>query len=290
MGMSGWRLGPKLRRIGVTWDRINVGDDSDISDVRYALRQGVKAVVLYDPGFGGRSPAQCAAQVKALARKILPLGLSEIEFGNEAYYQEQPAAYAAQYAAAHAALGGMGVTLIANSAGDYQRPDGSWSQDARGGGWIHDFIHALPARGAEIDAFSIHPYGPMNQLTDGEDSGWLELPRYHNLAVANHVNVPWYVTEVGHCLGGPGCITPLGPVNQQTQAADITKYLNDTISKYSYVAFLDIFAIKDNATGRFGLLLSPNNAPRASYRALAHWMIAHGLARTPPRISESILS
>ena len=118
----------------------------------------------------------------------------------------------------------------------------------------------------------------MNQLTDGEDSGWLELPRYHNLAVLNRVNVRWYVTEVGHCLGGPGCITPLGPVDQRTQAVDITKYLDDTISKYPYVAFLDIFAIRDNATGRFGLL-SPNNAPRASYRALAHWMIVHGLAR-----------
>jgi hypothetical protein len=172
----------------------------------------------------------------------------------------------------------MGVSLLANTAGDYQRPDGSWSQDARGGGWIHDFIHALPAHGAEIDAFSIHPYGSMYHLTDGEDSGWLELPRYHQLAVSNGVNVRWYVTEVGHCLGGAGCITPLGPVDPQTQAADIKKYLNDVISRYPYVTFLDIFSMKDNGTGQFGLL-SPNDAPRPAYRALAHWMTAHGLAR-----------
>ena len=137
-----------MKSIGVTWDRIDVGDGSDISEVQYAASQGVKTLVLYNPGLGGRSPSQVASEVKSLAQRIQPLGLSEIEFGNEVYYDGKTTlqSYAAQYAAAHAAVAGMGVKLIANSYGDYERTNGSWSQDDRGGGWIHDFVGALRAR------------------------------------------------------------------------------------------------------------------------------------------------
>ena len=184
MNQTGLRLNNLMTSIGVKWDRIDVGDGSNIAEVQYALTQGVKSLVLYNPGLAGMAPSTAAAQVKALAQKLLPLGLSEIEFGNEVFSNgSTPQSYAAQYAAAHAAVAGMGVTLIADADGDYQRTDGTWSQDARGGGWIHDLIHALAAHGAALDAFSIHPYGPMGSLTDGEDMGWHEVPRYHDLAV-----------------------------------------------------------------------------------------------------------
>ena len=92
--------------------------------------------------------------MKSLAQRIQPLGLSEIEFGNEVYYDGKttPPVFAAQYAAAHAAVVGMGVKLIANSYGDYERTNGSWSQDDRGGGWIHDFVAALRAHGTQVDS------------------------------------------------------------------------------------------------------------------------------------------
>ena len=272
MGMASAGLSSQLRAAGITWDRIDVGNGSNISGVRYALNHGVKALVLYDPHLAGRSPKVCAAQVRALARRIRPFGLSEIEFGNEVYDKgSTPQAYAAQYAAAHAAVAGIGVTLIADSFGDYRRPDGTWSQDAAGGGWIHDFIRAVRADGAQIDAFSIHPYGPMNKLTNGEDNGWLMVPRYHQLALANGVNVPWYITEVGQNLGKSNTSHP---VSATTQAADVTKYLNDTIFKYAYVKYLDFYAIKDNATGRWGLLNS-TGSPRPSFSTLVRWMSAH---------------
>lgn len=275
MGMSGWGLGASLRRIGIIWDRIDVGNGTDIGKVRYALRQRVKAVVLFnpvDPGLAGMSPSTAAHEVRRLARKILPLGLHEIEFGNEVYdHGSDPRFYAAQYSAAHGAVAGLHITLIANSFGDYRRPNGSWSQDASGGGWIHDFVDALPAKGREIDAFSIHPYGPMDRLGSGEDGGWPAVGRYHELALANGVNVPWYITEVGQNLGGSDTSRPVDPA---TQAADITQYLNDTLVDYPYVTYLDFYAIKDNATGRWGLLNSDNSA-RPAYEALARWMDAH---------------
>jgi hypothetical protein len=275
MGMSGWGLGARLRSIGITWDRIDVGNGTNIGDVRYALQQRVKVLVLFnpvDPRLAGMSPRTAARDVRRLALEILPLGLHEIEFGNEVYdHGSTPQSYAAQYAAAHAAVAGLHITLIANSFGDYQRPDGTWSQDAKGGGWIHDFIHALPAKGREIDAFSIHPYGPMDRLGSGEDGGWPSVGRYHELAVANGVNVPWYITEVGQNLGGSDTSPP---VDLATQAADVTQYLNDTLVEYPYVTYLDFYAIKDNRTGRWGLLNS-NDSPRPAFEALARWMAAH---------------
>ncbi len=272
MGMSGWGLGARLWRIGITWDRIDVGDGDNIGKLRYALRQGVKSVVLFNPGLAGMSPSAVAFEVRALARKISHLGLHEIELGNEVYdHGSTPQSYAVQYAASHAALAGLHVTLIADSFGDYRRSNGTWSQDARGGGWIHDFIHALPANARAVDAFSIHPYGPMDRLGSGEDGGWPAVGRYHALAVANGVNVPWYVTEVGQNLGGSDTSPP---VNPSTQAADITQYLNDTLLDYPYVTYLDLYAIKDNDTGRWGLL-NPNGSPRPAYKALARWMAEH---------------
>ena len=263
-----------MKSIGVTWDRIDVGDGSNLTEVQYAASQGVKALVLYNPGLGGRSPSQVASEVKSLAQRILPLGLSEIEFGNEVYYDGHttPQSYAAQYAAAHAAVAGMGVTLIANSYGDYQRSDGTWSQDSQGGGWIHDFLGALPAPGPSlVDAFSVHPYGPLTSLTNGENNGWLEVPRYHDLANQYGANVPWYVTEVGQCLGGAGCETP---TDQAGQSAAVTQYLNDITTKYTWVKFLAYYEIRDDATGNWGLLNADNTA-RPSYTALGQWMGAH---------------
>ena len=192
-----------MRAVGVAWERVDVGDGRDASQVGHMLARGFRVIVLYNPGLAGRSPARCASEVRALARKVLPLGVSEIEFGNEVYYNgSTPQSYAAQYAAAHNALKGLRITLLANAFGDYRRPNGTWSQDASGGGWIHDFIAALPQRGREIDAFSMHPYGPMDRLGSGEDGGWPAVARYHDLAVAAGVDVPWYVTEVGQNLGG----------------------------------------------------------------------------------------
>jgi hypothetical protein len=258
---------------GISWDRIDVGDGSDISAVQDGLAMGIKSLVLYNPGLAGVAPSTAAAQVRALALKLVPLGLDEIEFGNEVFSNgSTPQSYAAQYAAAHAAIAGLGITLIANAEGDYELANGNWSQDANGGGWIHDFIAALPSPGASmVDAWSVHPYGSTTSIGSGDDSGWLEIPRYHSLAVANGSSAPWYVTEVGQCTGGSGCSDA---TTQQGQATAFTQYLSDTVSKYSYVKFLCWYEVIDDATGDFGLV-NMDGTVRPGLTALHQFMSAN---------------
>jgi hypothetical protein len=271
MNQTGLRLSGLMRSIGVTWDRVDVGNGTDIGEVRYALHHSVKSLVLYNPGLAGMAPATAAAQVKALAQKLLPLGLTEIEFGNEVYYNgSTPQTYAAQYAAAHAALAGMGITLIANAWGDYEQSNGSWSQMAAGNGWIHDFMAASPG---PVDAWSVHPYGPMGQITDGNDSGEGMIPAFRAAAIANGSSAPWYVTEVGQNMGGD-VYSPA--VTQTQQATDLTTYLNDVQTKYPYVKMLTWYQLKDDSSGAWGLINNDaGGSPRPSYKALADWMAAH---------------
>jgi hypothetical protein len=259
----------KVLGAGVNWDRIDVGNGSDLSEVQNALSQGMKSLVLYNPGLAGMAPATAAAQVKALAQKLLPLGLTEIEFGNEVYYNgSTPQTYAAQYAAAHAALAGMGITLIANAWGDYEQSNGSWSQMAAGNGWIHDFMAASPG---PVDAWSVHPYGPMGQITDGNDSGEGMIPAFRAAAIANGSSAPWYVTEVGQNMGGD-VYSPA--VTQTQQATDLTTYLNDVQTKYPYVKMLTWYEVVDDSSGQWGLV-NNDASSRPSFTALAQWMGTH---------------
>ena len=272
LGLSGWRLNSRLRRAGVSWDRVDVGDGSKLRQVMFAVREHIHVMVLYHPDMSHRSPARCAAEIRALARKILPLGVSEIEFGNEAYYNGNTATmYGEKYAAAHAAVAGMGITLIADSYGDYQRANGSWSQDNRGGGWMHDLIRTVQGQHQSIDAFSVHPYGPLNHIQQGDDGGWPTIGRFHSLAVRYGVNVPWYIAEVGQNLGG-STVSP--PVSAKTQAADIKRYLHDAYLKYPFVTFIGLYSLRDDPTGKWGLLTS-NFRPRLSWKVVISWISSH---------------
>ena len=62
---------------------------------------------LYAEGSDGNltdlTPAQCGADIAALAPQLKALGITTLEFGNESYLSESAATYAAQYNAAHIA-------------------------------------------------------------------------------------------------------------------------------------------------------------------------------------------
>ena len=235
---TGWGVDPIFTVSGIYVERLGVGDGSDISEVTVALSHGMKPLVNYDPGTNGRlvgiSPATVAAQVKALARKLLPLGLTEIEFGNEVYWGENAVTYAAQYNAAHAAIAGMGIKLLAVATA-LAPGCGGYSTTK----WIPQFINALPGGAAEVDAWTIHPYGPMNAGADTCAAspygyGWDDVPNWHAIAV--HAGSKYSLV---HHRGRPmprrrwmqpGC-------QPATQAADMTQYLNDVVSKYPWVVF-----------------------------------------------------
>jgi hypothetical protein len=269
---TGWGVDSLFTDIGVSWTRLDVGDGSNTSIVEKALSHGMKPLVVYSGDsewLKGVSPSTAATQVLALAHKILRLGLNEIEFGNEVYYGESAASYAAQYNAAHVAVAGLSITLLATATTDYY-------EHARGGSgsWFHDLIRALPGGAGEIDALTVHPYGSMTRV--GSDGyGWPMLAPLHAEAVAAGISptLPWYITEVGQEISGDG-IEGQAPVSPAAQATDLTQYLNDIKTTYPWIVFFSWYSCRDDSSGAFGLL-NGDNSPRPAFIALRDWMAAH---------------
>jgi hypothetical protein len=258
---------------GVNSDRIDVGDGSSISLVTSAISKGLKPLVLYNPS-SGQSPAAYASQVQSLATRIKALGLTKIEFVNEPDINHwTPQTYAAAYAAAHSAISGMGMTLIAYTIGDYQRADGTWSQDANGGGWMRDFVAALPAPGASmVDAWSAHLYGNSVTTVEPQDSGWAALTDWRSIEESLGSNAPWYITEIGWNTTA---------VSTSTQAANTTTVLNSALAK-GYVAGVWFYTVIDDSTGSYGLFNLMGGASsattsdeRPAFTSMATWMASH---------------
>jgi hypothetical protein len=261
MNTTGWGVDSIFTQAGVKWTRLDVGDGSDLTLVQKAISDGITPLVLYNPGPGldNVSPATAAAQVKSLAQRLAPMGINEIEFGNEVYSDETAQTYAAQYAAAHAAIAGMGFKLLAVATAIQAGQDGDGNPQ-----WIPNFIAALPGGASEVDAWTIHPYGPMTGYINNS-WGWQSVVDWHNIAVAAGSTAPWYITEVGQAIGGTD-----NNVTEAQQAADMPIYLNQAES-YPWVAYIDFYTCQDDPTGQFGLL-NPNNTPRPAFTALQNWI------------------
>jgi hypothetical protein len=261
MNTTGWGVDSIFTQAGVKWTRLDVGDGSDLTLVQKAISDGITPLVLYNPGPGldNVSPATAAAQVKSLAQRLAPMGINEIEFGNEVYSDETAQTYAAQYAAAHAAIAGMGFKLLAVATAIQAGQDGDGNPQ-----WIPNFIAALPGGASEVDAWTIHPYGPMTGYINNS-WGWQSVVDWHNIAVAAGSTAPWYITEVGQAIGGTD-----NNVTEAQQAADMPIYLNQAES-YPWVAYIDFYTCQDDPTGQFGLL-NPSNTPRPAFTALQNWI------------------
>jgi hypothetical protein len=291
---TGWYVDPIFYSIGVRYERLGVGDGSDLTLVEEALSDGMTPLAVYDPGSGGSlqgvSPAEAAAQVVALAQNFNGLAarypimnkLRVIEFGNEVYSDETVAEYAAQYDAAHRALAAQGLSswgllAVATAACGYHAED-----------WIPDFISGMSGGAGEIDGWTVHPYGSISSDASPDCAGphgfgWPDVRDWHQIAVNDGSNVPWYVTEVGQCISsGTGCPTVVTP---QTQAADLTRYLNDTARKYPWVVFFNWYASCDDSSGGYGLLAENSTRAcgadgasdrRPAFDALARWLAANG--------------
>jgi hypothetical protein len=290
---TGWGVDSIFHSIGVRYERLDVGDGSNLDEVTQALRDGMTPLVLYDPGSHGSlrgvSPAQAAAQIVSLAQRLSSLAttypslnqLSTIEFGNEVYIYENAAQYAAQYDAAHRALAANGLSwkLLANATavcGDYHAEN-----------WIPDFIHRMSSGPGEVDGWSVHPYGPMSTDSSPDCSGphgfgWPDVRGWHQIAVNNGSYAPWYVTEVGQCVSaGYACHSVVNPA---AQADDMTRYL-DQAATYPWLVFLNWYTSCDDSSGGYGLL-AENSAHvcgqdgpmdrRPAFDALARWIAAHG--------------
>ena len=291
---TGWNVDAIFRSAGVRYERLEVGGGSNLDLIAAALSHGMTPLVLYDPGADGSlrgiSAAQAAAQVVSLAHRLASLAarypnltrLGAIEFGNEVYIHESDTAYAAQYDAAHRALAEHGLSswnLLANATaacGDYHAEN-----------WIPDLIRHMSGGPAEVDGWTVHPYGSMSTDASRDCAGphgfgWPDTRDWHAIAVAHGSSAPWYVTEVGQCISAGGaCPTVVSPA---TQAADMTHYLNDA-AKYPWLVFFNWYTSCDDGAGGYGLL-AKNSArvcgadgasdQRPAFAAMARWIAANG--------------
>jgi hypothetical protein len=290
---TGWGVDSIFYDAGVRYERLDVGDGSNLSLVAKALSNGMIPLVLYNPGSAslrGVSPSRAAADIVSLAQRLTVLAaeypiltkLNAIEFGNEVYRDESVTEYAAQYDAAHRALAESGLSswkLLAVATavcGSMHATD-----------WIPEFIRHLSGGAAEVDGWTVHPYGSMTTDHSPDCSGphgygWPDVRDWHQIAVSQGSYAPWYVTEVGQCISaGSACPHVVSPA---TQAADLTRYLNAAAS-YPWVAFFNWYASCDDSSGGYGLLAENSSGvcgadgaadQRPAFRALASWIAANG--------------
>jgi hypothetical protein len=218
------------------------------------------------------------------------LGLTEIELGNEVYFHgSTPSEYAAQYRAAHEALAGTGITLIADAWTDTQKSNGQWSDWEYGGGWCVVFVQSL---GYVPDAWSFHPYGPMKAdgFGSGADQpGWATVPRMINYMKADHVYAPLNITEVGQPTyqGDDGNTA----VSEAEQAQDVRQYIRQA-SEWG-LASVYLYEAIDTPEGGYGLYKWPLKAkPSAAAFAetLAEISSAGDTARLDARLRGSLIN
>jgi len=316
-------VGPIFAHAGITYTRedvgggaytgVNIGTCNSNGDVVCdALKNGIVPIVLFE-GYGD---SNVTTEIVNLAKRLDSLAstypimnkMHVIEFGNEMWQgtsgpTESGSTYGAQYDAAHRALAAAGEgswKLLAAATAICGDHDSSPN-------WINQVIGAQSGGASEIDGWTVHPYGPMTTDAAGGCSGpygygWPDVNDWHTIAANAGSNAPWYVTEVGMCLGGSGCNDPVpegscsdlpegaGSSPWYTQAADMRQYLTDAggdvrtgaKAKYPWIAAIIWYQTYDDSTGWFGVLGNgvdygdPTNTQRPAFCELQQWIAANG--------------
>lgn len=181
--------------------------------------------------------------------------------------QAEPQAYAHLYMATYDAVKAAGLTVDAGgqirlgfyTIGDYQRPDGTWSQVDDGKGWLNDALAAEPRLRNAINAAGgmvIHPYGAINQSTS-YNYGWGRITLYHTMATNAGITAKEWVTEAGYqvgCTGDDTCVP-----DAATQSANVDQMVREVKAR-PYILMFDYFNAKDYTEWRGGLFDSSGSA------------------------------
>ena len=280
---TGW--GPAVNSLflkaGIPYERLDIGR-GDLSMLDAAISRGMKDLPVYASGSTGNlndvTPANVTSDITALIPQLVSRGITTLEFGNEVYNSISPAQYAALYNAAHVAAAGR-IKLIAVATTDYydQRSGGS-------GNWFVDVKNALPGGVAEVDGWTIHPYGSLTSVC-GDGSGWPMLGPLHTESVNAGFSskLPWFITEVGQEISGSR-FECQAPVTLDQQATAMTQYLNDLKTQDPWVVWIDWYAACDDGSGGFGLINEnssgecgvPGTTVRPAFTAMANWVATNG--------------
>jgi hypothetical protein len=238
------------RATDARYDRVDV-TSSLPPRITEGVKWGIKSLVLYSPGLMGRSSSKIESDMRKLAAEMKPLGLTEIELGNETYFENgfNATEYAAEYKVAHAALAGDGITLIANLWDDSRTPKTSIESNGGWGKAIANYLGYVP------DAWSLHPYGGMSEDDIGETQGWLVVPEALKYMKQFGYAAPLQVTEVGQPIwtGTDGAHA----VSEAKQAADVETYIEDSakwgLDAFYYFAMADYTKPGGASEGGYGL-------------------------------------
>jgi hypothetical protein len=238
------------RATDAKYDRVDV-TSSLPARISEGVKWGIKSLVLYSPELKGRTSSKIESDMHKLATEMKPLGLTEIEFGNEVYFENgfNASEYAAEYKVAHAALAGDRITLIANLWDDSRTPNASIQSNGGWGKAIASYLGYVP------DAWSLHPYGGMSEDDIGETQGWLVVPEQLKYMKQFGYAAPLQVTEVGQPVwtgtdGAPA-------VSEAKQAADVKTYIEDSakwgLAAFYYFAMADYTEPGGASEGGYGL-------------------------------------
>lgn len=274
------------RAVGLLDDRFSFSFGSDtaaatITGIRDVIAAGFRPLVVLDTAdntlLSALSATDYARWVSDVVSGVGPTAVTAWEIINEPDLKggrALPAAYAALWEAAYAAISALGShsPVLAYYVGDYLLSDGrTWSQVASGRGWLVDALAARPAIRSEIEGLSIHPYGPIppnavvaDQDAPGGNGGWLRLPRGREVALRLGIDVPWWVTEVG---------AKSGDIGEDGQAKAAARYLADVRSWSSWLRGIYWFQYSDVGFPTYGLV----GDTTVDYRpkpALSAWVAA----------------
>jgi hypothetical protein len=282
---AGWGPAPAARiRAGhITWDRV-VLSNSTMLPLQHSLEGhfNVLAIVGNTSDSAPLSSVEPLAWGREVVKQIHAAGAANVriaEAGNETYLKggrPEPVHYGHMYMAAIRAMraAGLQIPLLFNMRGDYQRPNGTWSRDSGGGGWLHDAVVAVPGLRQAIlrNGIAIHPYGGLGE--DNHDTYGVDAASADE-AVARRVlgaYPPFYITEFGYDLGS--CGWNAGACSQQEQASKLraayAQFLADP-----HVHGIWWYQSHDDSTGHWGYM-NFNNTIRPSFTALSEIAVQQG--------------
>jgi hypothetical protein len=202
-------------------------------------------------------------------------GIAIAEAGNEMYLKgntANPTQYGRMYLAAVNAMRAAGIhtPLLFNMLGDYHL--GTWSaptgysNDASGGGWLHDAVTGVPGLAAAIlaNGLSTHPYGALGENHD-DTNGVNAVPAQETVAKNVLGTIPpIYITEFGYSLNN--CGQNDGACSEAEQATKMRTAYQALLAD-PHVAGIWWYQSHDDSTGHFGYR-NNDNTTRPAYTTL----------------------
>jgi hypothetical protein len=276
---AGWGPSPAATILGghITWNRVELGASSNT--LVASLSEGFHVLAIVGNVNDGTPLSQVEPNswgATVVSQLQANPGITIAEAGNEMYLKgniANPVQYGRMYLAAINAMKAAGIhtPLLFNMLGDYHL--GTWSsptgysEDAHGGGWLHDAVAGVPGLATAIlaNGLSTHPYGALGENRE-DTNGVSAVPAQESVAQTVLGAIPpIYITEFGYSLNN--CGADDGACSQPEQAAKMRSAYTALLAD-PHVAGIWWYQSHDDSTGQFGFM-NNDNTTRPSFQTLS---------------------